>query len=585
MNSNRIIRLAVLITCWSLPLVLWVGCSDRVDQSKDNSKNSRSSRLDDSRTLPCTIDFEEVSNALSGSKFVDGREQKLFALIETTGGGLATIDIDLDGKVDVICAGGGKADAQAKEFRGGVGSAFRMTSNLQFVNISEQSKLDFSSTFNTAIVAGDYDADGFQDLVVTGYERVQFFRNQGDGSFEKIENEIVSSESAWSSAATFFDGNRDGHLDLFVVHYANWTFDHNPWCHALAIAGKTDGKERDYCGPREFEGIMDTFYSSLGDGHFRDLTEESGTDLKLRGLGVLAASLDDGKSVCLYVANDVDPNLLYKIDKGQHFKEMGRQSGVACNDQGMPEGSMGIAVGDYNLDGKLDLWVTNYQNEIGSLYRNNGNLSFTYASHAARIAATDEGAVGWGTAFSDFDLDGDEDLICMNGHVELVSSGSSFLQKPQLLENMEGKYFRLKRDGNSSGFLEKPQAGRGLAIADFDRDGLMDFGACRINDPFAVVHNKSTRHGKYLELSLVGTKSNRDAIGAVVRLKVGSRSWIRCIYGGGSYASTSERMIHFGIPSELAASEATVEVVWPSGTTQSLKLGSLDTHLVVVEGQ
>jgi hypothetical protein len=286
--------------------------------------------------------------------------------------------------------------------------------------------------------------------------------------------------------------------------------------------------------------------------------------------------------VDLYVANDVDPNLLYRNDGDFRFVEVGRQSGVACNDGGIPEGSMGIGVGDYNLDGKLDLWVTNYQNEINALYRNNGKLSFAYASNIAKITNTDERSVGWGTAFVDMDLDGDEDLLVVNGHIEMRSVGSTFEQRPQILENQQGKSFQLvPRIGR---YLSEFQSSRGLAVADFNGDGLMDYAVSRLNTDAALVVNASTPQGRWLKIRLVGTVSNRDAIGATVQLQSGQRTWVRQMVGGGSYASSHDAVLHFGVPMESVVDNASLSIDWPSGQKQRAPIAAWNTEMLVIEG-
>jgi hypothetical protein len=370
---------------------------------------------------------------------------------------------------------------------------------------------------------------------------------------------------------------------LYVSHYCDWSFDNNPHCETPA-ANKESGRVRDYCGPRQFTAIADKLYRSQHDGTFRDVTDELELDQKQRALGVIAADLDGDRDTDIYVANDVDPNLLIRNEGAFHFSEIGRRSGVACNDSGVNEGSMGIAVGDFNLDGKLDLWVTNFQNELGALYRNNGNLGFTYVSNSTRIVATDEGAVGWGTAFCDLDCDGDEDLINVNGHIELYPVGASYEQAPQVLENMNGKYFRLRRRA-SSGFLDTPQCGRGLAMGDFNRDGLVDFVVGRVNAPVGVIKNTSKPRGRFLNLRLVGVQSNRDAIGATAYLDIQGRRFIRTMVGGGSYASTHDQALHFGIPESLAEQSGTLTIAWPSGLDQSIVVTSRDSQMLVVEGQ
>jgi hypothetical protein len=521
---------------------------------------------------------------LADCLYRNGSELGQFFLPETTGGGIALLDFDRDGCLDVVCSGGGFPDVEQRAMKGYPGMICRGLAPFQFVAVGGPSGLDMSSVYNAAVVVADWDADGFDDVLVTGYTGLQLFQNQGDGTWESIPlSRIGIDEDQLSAAATFFDADGDGLLDLYVARYADWSFENNPQCHAPKESGSSE-QVPDYCGPREYSGLPDSLYRNLGDGTFRDITESAGIDDRLRGLGVLAADLDGDRDVDLYVANDVDPNLLYRNEGNLRFTEIARRCGVACNDTGIPEGSMGIALGDYNLDGKWDLWVTNYQNEVGALYRGSGNMLFTYASNTARIPATDESAVGWGTAFSDMDLDGDEDLVIVNGHIELHSNGSTFEQRPQILENIEGKYFRRSsREGNK--YLSTPQSSRSLAMGDFDRDGKMDFVSSRLNTEAALVRNRTLSRGGFLLVRLVGTQSNRNAIGTMLRLNVGERSWIRQLVGGGTYAGTNEYLVHFGVPESLAKSPATLEIRWPSGREQSISIERLNQELLVIEGE
>jgi len=536
------------------------------------------------KSLSSAIALEWREDALAPCLYRNGSEHQLFALPETTGGGLAVLDFDRDGRMDVFSAGGGYPDLENRVLKGYPGALCRGLEGMRFASVSLRARVDLSSIYNAAIAVADYDADGFDDVLVTGYSGLQFLKNQGDGTFASLPcPEMGLVDQLWSSSAAFFDADQDGLLDLYVVHYADWSFDNNPNCSSLKGDGSQELQQY-HCGPREFKGLPDSLFKNLGDGTFLDVTEGSGLEHSLRGLSVVAADLDGDLDVDLYVCNDVDPNLLYRNDGDFHFTEIGRRSGVACNDIGTPEGSMGIAVGDYNSDGKFDLWVTNYQNEIGALYRNNGNLLFTYASHAARIAATDEASVGWGTAFCDIDADGDEDLVVVNGHIEMRANGSSYDQRPQVLENMDGKWFRLV-PSQVSKYLSTPQPSRSLAMADFDRDGKMDFVASRVNLDPALVLNQTPTTGSYLAVRLVGTQSNRNAIGAVARLNIAERTWVRQLVGGGSYAGTSDYLIHFGIPASHAALAGTLTIRWPSGKEQTLAVDRLNQEWLLVEGE
>lgn len=535
------------------------------------------------------MEFIEVTGALPGSEYRDGSELGGFALPETTGGGVGILDFDSDGRLDVCCAGGGTIDVARRTVEGHLGSLHRSLGPFQFKAVTPSAHLDMRSLYSAAIVASDFDNDGFTDLTVTGYANVMMFRNMGDGTFEQLPS-IASEEGRWSSAAAYFDTDQDGDLDLYVTHYADWSFDKNPFC-----PSRTDANQQDYCGPTDFNGLEDSLYINQGDGTWEDASPTITSAHAYRGLGVVAADLDGDRDTDIYVTNDVEPNLLYRNegirsdpsvngDRPIEWREVGIPSGAANGGSGKPEGSMGVAVGDFNLDGHFDLWVTNYEHELNALYRGEGKMIFSYVTHTTRIASTDEQSVGWGTAFLDVDLDGDEDLLIVNGHLEKYAAYR--LQRPQVLENIEGKSFqRVEPLGD---FFKAPIAGRGLAIGDFDSDGRLDFCATRIGEPHAIVRNASSTTGAWIRIQLIGTRSNRDAIGtvAVLRLSDSKQSvtqQVRQVIGGGSYASTNERCLHFGIPEGTQGAAGTLQVRWPSGVDQEVSIDRWNQTIVIME--
>lgn len=571
-----------LFGLWCICL-LWsaVGCENRSPDAKseiakEKPVTPKSIEPNRGNRFSTTI----VENGLPDSAVRNGSEHGQFLFPESIGGGLAIADIDSDGRPDVITSGGGYPDMEAKQLRGYVGHLFRAISAFEFVDQTLPSRLDMSQGYSHGVSAADYNNDGFVDLLITGFNYAILFQNQGDGTFEDVTGSSGLHCGRWGTSSALFDADGDGDLDVYVADYGNWSFENNPPCYSNHQPSK-----RDYCGPRMFLGLVDTVFQNKGDGTFVDMTETAKFADSYRGLGVIAADLDGDSDTDIYVANDVDANLLYRNEGNWKFTEMGVRGGGAYDNSGRSEGSMGIALGDYNQDSKFDLWVTNYQNELCALYRNDGNLSFTYASSIAKISATDEQSVSWGTAFTDFELDGDEDLLVINGHLESYAPNSPFEQKPQLLENVDGKFFRLERNGVGK-FFDTPESARGLAMGDFDKDGLVDFAVSILNKPCEIVRNTSKPLGKFLEFQLVGTQSNRDAIGAVVTITVGNRSWVRQIYGGGSYASASERLIHVGVPDSLAAgNKATVAVKWNGGKSETREGLEWNRCHILIEGQ
>jgi hypothetical protein len=567
-------------SCLCIALSFCGACSDPEESKPSTVSVSELTSQQSATGVTSALRFRQALEALPASEYRDGSEHNVFSLPETTGGGSAIVDYDRDGRLDVITAGGGFPDPVGKRMLGYPGNLFKQSGELSFQACGPSACLDFSAAYHSAVVAADYDSDGWIDLVVTGYDRLQWFRNQGDGTFETVR---PIDDKLWSTSAVFLDADQDADLDLYVVHYANWSWQNHPWCPSQA-----DANRQDYCGPTDYAGLRDSIYENKSDGTFVERTPEGFAGLALRGLGVLAADLDQDRDSDLYVSNDVEPNLLFRNEGGFQWTELGRRAGVATNDQGRAEGSMGIALGDFNNDLKFDLWVTNYADEFNALYRGAGRLSFAYATNAARITSTDEQSVGWGTAMCDLELDGDEDIVVINGHLERYSPNHS--QRPHLLENIEGKRFAIS--AKDSPFFDTPQDGRGLAVGDLNRDGLIDLVVTRINAPCAMVENGSIRQGDYLSVRLVGQVSNRDAVATVATLSVGDRSWIRQRVGGGSYASTNDSALHFGIPRfegvggdrvSSRGRSGSLKVDWPSGQTSLIEITEFNGELLVVE--
>lgn len=579
-------RIADACKCWHVRFcgaicaaaLMCNGCEPTA--SKSNPTKTKSERHSAGsgprKEFTTAIAVEPIGNNLGELIFENGADLGHFTLPEPLGGGSAIVDFDRDGVLDIIGAGGGTVSVEEKKLLGRNGKVWRGMSPFHHVDVTANTRVDLSESYNHGIIASDYDADGFMDFLVTGYEALLLFRNQGDGTFEVTTEQANLDNNLWSCCAAFFDADNDGDLDLYIARYANWSFDNNPQCVSRFAPTK-----QEYCGLRHLQGMQDSLYENSGDGTFRDVSELIRVDIPSRGLGVMAADFNGDRLVDLYVANDVQSNFLFRNHGSWSFAEVGVRAGVAVGQDGQPEGSMGIALGDYNLDGRFDLWVTNYDNDVNALYRNDGHMSFTYSAHSAKIPATDELTVGWGTFFNDLDLDGDEDLVVANGHLERFAPGS-LKQRALILENIEGSFFRLwpKMDAAFS----NPQSGRGLAAADFDHDGLVDMIVSRIGDTHRQFRNVSRRQGAFLLVNLIGTSSNRDAIGTTIKLKLGKREFVRHVYGGGSYVSTSDREIHFGIPTGLG-SQASLTIAWPSGLDQAIELSNLDQRITIIEGQ
>jgi hypothetical protein len=528
--------------------------------------------------------FQDATST-SGVNFTyrDGQEAGHFSILESLGGGVALFDYDGDGALDVFVPGGGSFDS-SQQVLGLPGALFHNEGRLIFENVTVPAGVYLAPHYSHGAAVGDFDGDGFPDLLVTGYGGLSLFHNQGDGTFFETARDCGLTDALWSSSAGWGDLNGDGVLDLYVVHYVDWSFDNDPFCTA------TNGAHRDICPPKKFAGLPDVLYFGVGDGTFRDASVEarlmpvgkppelSAYDID-KGLGVLLADVDLDGDLDIYVANDTVPKFLYRNRGNGVFDEVAGQSGTALSDTANADGSMGLDIGDFNNDGLPDLWVTNYERECLGLYRNDGNGQFLHVSRAAGVTAVGSQFVSFGTLFLDFDRDGDEDIFVTNGHVVRYPINSPVKQLPLLFENRGGRFVNVAPAAGP--YLAEPHLGRGVAAGDLDNDGDVDLVLSPINEPAAILINESPNANHWLRVRLIGAKSQRDAVGALVTLSTSAGQQIRQVKGGGSYLSQSELHCFFGMPEDAELEQLTIR--WPSGTVQEVTDLTRDRSIIVIE--
>ena len=544
------------------------------DRPKELQNESSSEPLNNDLALAQTAIRMMVRTESSGVDFsyTNGELADRYTILETLGGGVGVLDFDADGKADIILTGGGVLQAD-DEIRGAQSVLYRNEGAWSFRDTTVAANLGGSAVYTHGVAVSDYDHDGFQDFVVTGYRQLQMFRNQGDGTFLSVSQETGVVGEEWSTSAAFADLSGDGNPDLYVCHYVDWSFKNDPACYS------SDGKNRDPCSPRRFEPIRDSLFVSSGDGAFFERSNQMGLSDEGKGLGLVIADFDLDDDLDVYVANDTVPNFLYRNDDGV-FSEHGLASGSALNAMGTPDGSMGVSLGDFNADGRPDLWVANFERENFALYRNDGRLQFLPVSQSMGIVSVGAGYVGWGTAFVDLDIDGDEDIVVANGHVNRHPVGNSVRQLPLLFENHAGKRFKNVSE-NVGGYFSSLHRWRGLATGDFDLDGDIDLVVTHLNEPVELLENISTRSGNWIQVRLVGTFSSRIPVGA--RITVTADDVIvqtRQLYAGGSYLSSSDDAVL------LAAGTADfvdLRIHWPSGKIQLLKDVKCNQRLTVIE--
>jgi hypothetical protein len=421
--------------------------------------------------------------------------------------------------------------------------------------------------------AADFDNDGFTDLFVTGVNGNVLYRNQGDGTFRDITQPagLADGDPLWAIAAGWIDYDGNGNLDLFVVNYVVWKHDKDPVC--------GEGV-RTYCHPKLYEGLPNQLYRNNGDGTFSDVSRTSGiAALTGKGMGVAFADFDDDGDLDVFVANDTVPNFLFRNDGKGRFTEVALRAGVAFNDDGRALSSMGVDFRDLDNDGRPDLFVTALANETYPFYRNIGGGLFEDATYPSRLGRATIALSGWSAGAFDFDNDGLKDLFAANGDVndntELYSSRKS-RQPSTVFVNLGDRTF------SDAEFVTTPAMYRGAAFGDLDGDGRIDVVLSRLNEPAVVLRNTASAERHWLALRLVGTKSNRDGIGAGIRIvsASGSVQWNHVTTSVG-YASSSDQAVHFGLDSEDRVK--LIEIRWPSGLIQKLENVAVDRYLAVRE--
>jgi hypothetical protein len=490
--------------------------------------------------------------------------------IETMPGGIAAFDFDGDGLVDIFVTNGARQPQLDKPDAAWWNRLYRNRGGGRFEDVTEKAGLA-GTGFSMGVAAADYDNDGHPDLFVAGVHRNFLYRNRGDGTFEDVTAKAGIHAEPWSVAAGWFDYDGDGLLDLFVVNYVEWDPATEPICK------DSRSGERAHCHPRLYRGLPNTLYHNNGDGTFTDVSAASGIRQYVgKGMGVAFADYDGDGRPDIFVANDSEPNFLFHNEGDGRFTQVGVRAGVAFNDDGRVLSSMGVDFRDVDNDGRPDLFITALVNETYPLYRNLGKGLFADFTYRSRVGAATAKTTGWGAGIYDFNNDGRKDLFCANGdlndNAEALSQTAS-RQRNLVLVQLANGTFDPVPVGPAARY-------RGAAFADLDNDGRVDIVVSRLGEKPLLLHNVSARDNHWLGLKLIGKRSNRDGIGAVVHVKTpAGEQWNQATTAVG-YAGSSDVRVHFGLG---AASRAMVEVRWPDGFVQELGEVEGDRYLTVRE--
>ncbi len=495
-------------------------------------------------------------------------------MVETFGSGVAWLDYDNDGRLDLFFANGAGL-AAGKASPGNV--LYRNLGNGAFVDVTRKAGVAGRGLFSTGVAVGDYDNDGYVDLYVTGFGGNQLLRNNGDGTFTDVTERAGVAGGGWSSSAGFLDYDRDGDLDLYVARYLDYDIKDNPYC-----GYKKEGY-RMYCDPRTFDGMPDLLYRNNGDGTFTDVSLAAGiANPAGKGLGVAFGDVDLDGYPDIYVANDGVRNFLYHNMGNGTFADVAYSAGVGFDGNGKPQAGMGTEIADYDGDGLPDIFVTNFSEELNTLYRNLGKLLFEDVSERAGLGSGYL-PLGFGTKLFDYDNDGDLDIYVTNGHVidnvALYHPHLSYRQKDLLYENLGGRFRDVSASSGPAFRIE--HVGRGAAVGDFDNDGDLDIVVTDCGGRPILMRNDGGNRNHWLAVRARGRESNRLGLGARVRVTSGGRVQLREIWSAGSYLSSSDTRLYFGLGRESRASR--IEILWPSGKSQILENVPADQILTVDE--
>jgi len=518
-------------------------------------------------TTPAGIQFHHNSGAYGGK-----------LLPETLGSGCAFLDYDADGWQDILLVNG--MDWVGHKRQRSTLKLYRNNRNGTFTDVTRRAGLDVEM-YGMGVAVGDYNNDGFPDILITCVGQNRLFRNTGKGTFVDVTQKSgLGGRQALSTSALWFDFDRDGLLDLFVCNYVRWSPEHDVFC-------SNDGKRKSYCTPEAYRGETCWLFHNRGDGTFEDITAKSGVfDSSSKALGVALLDHDQDGWPDLLVANDTQPNKLYRNLHNGTFKDLGMEAGLALSTEGKARAGMGVDTGDFTNSGTTGIAITNFDNEMIGLYRAQGKGAYEDVATPSGIGLPSKNSLGFGCVFFDVDLDGYLDLAIANGHIDEtvrnIRGNVGYAQPPQLfLNNGKGAFRDVASECGAE--FSQPKVGRGLAYGDFDRDGDLDLLITTNNGPAYLYRNDQDAGNGRVRFRLVGTKSNRDAIGAEVRIENAGGHQSRLVKSGSSYLSQSELPAMFGLGKRDQIDRVVIQ--WPSGQTEEYKNLAAGKAYECVEGK
>jgi hypothetical protein len=544
------------------------------------------------------IVFDDVTakTAMSSFRHRSGEAAKDY-ILEAPSGGVAIFDYDGDGLPDVYLINGSTIAAMQGKEKAPRAALYHNLGNWKFEDVTDKAGVA-NERWGFGVAVGDYDNDGRADFYVGNFGVSRLYHNNGDGTFTDVAEKLGVARKGWSTGASWGDYDGDGRLDLFVPGYVQIDLTNLP--PSPTDAGKPGGVGQNFCqfrgvavmcGPRGLPGDSDTLFHQKADGSFEDVSVKAGVNdpQKYYGFSSTFVHVDDDKLLDLIVVNDSTPKQLYINKGGATFEEVGYPSGIALNENGREQAGMGLAVGDYDNDGRVDFHITNFSDDSNVLYHNDGDANFTDVTFQAGLGEVTIPFLGWGTSFLDFDNDGWLDVFVVNGHVyPVVDSnqwGTSYAQQALLFRNLKnGKFERVGAPPGSA--LANAWPSRGLAIGDLDGDGRSDLVINNLDSRPTVLRNIATPVGHWLDLRLVGDvikKSPRDAIGSVAYLTTGRVRQRRDVFSGGIYCSQNDMTLHFGLGAATKVDK--LEIQWPDGAIEVFDVPAIDKTVTIMQGK
>jgi enediyne biosynthesis protein E4 len=548
--------------------------------------------------------FEDVTvqSVLTNFRCVSGGKDKEY-IVETASCVAAVFDYDNDGKPDIYLLNGSTINTELGKEKAPKSALYRNLGDWKFEDVTEKAGVA-NERWGMGVTVGDYDNDGDSDLFVSNFGTSRFYQNNGDGTFTDVAEKVGLDIKGWHTGATFGDYDKDGRLDLFVPAYLEFDLKNLPPSPKEVESGTATGRnfcqfrgQPVMCGPRGLKGGKDKLFHQKADGTFEEVSDKVGVkdEGNYYGFTSVFVDVDDDKDLDILVVNDSTPKQLYLNNGNGTFEEIGYPSGIALNENGREQAGMGLAIGDYDNDGKVDFHITNFSDDSNTLYRNDGDSNFTDITFQAGLGEPTIPFLGWGTNFIDYDNDGWKDLIVANGHVyptvDNYPWGTSFAQQILLFKNGKVvgnsplvKFERVPAAPNSG--LANSHTGRGMAQADFDGDGKIDVLVANLDDAPTLLRNVSANKNNWLAVKLVGDttkKTPKDALGSCVFVTTGKIRQRFDLISGGSYASQNEQIIHIGLGE--AAKIDKFEVVWANGDVETFQISEIGKLVTIKQSE